>query len=260
MPNLSSIDYSNLYCLFKGEPGTRKSTCALSFPKPIYWFDWDQKSDALGIPASKWKVADKDVTFDFYDNWDKAKVKLEMFQVTCPYKTIVIDSITSMADSTVRQTMKWKGGSGGGKMIGTIPVGGFDEYNAESSAISELIALTKDIKTFKKVNIILIAHVIQKEQKDAAGQTHMARILVTAGKSIAQKIPAYCSEVYHFNIKTGVIVGQGEKYALFTRHMGDDFARTSLPLPQEIVFGDEPLYDKWIKPAINEMTQPPTTT
>ena len=250
---MESIDYSNLYCLFKGEPGTRKSTSALSFPKPQYWVSWDQKMDALGLPMRAWNVNPKEIVFDDYYNWDMVRTKLEQFQVTCPYKTIVIDSITSGADGMVRQVQKFKGSSGGGKSIGNIPVGGFEEFNAESSALSEMVALTKDIKTTKKVNIVLIAHVIQKEQKSADGNTHMSRVLVTAGKAIAQKIPAYCSEVYHFNVKTGPIQGKGAKYALFTQHQGDDFARSSLGLSEEIVFGDDPLYEKWIKPAIDKM-------
>lgn len=250
MPTLETIDYSNLYCLFKGEPGTRKSTCALSFPKPIYFVSWDRKMDALGLPMRAWNLNPKEIEYDDYSNWDNVKAKLETFLITCKYKSIVIDSITSGGDAMVRQTMLTKSG---GKKIGTISVGGFDEWNAESSALTEMVALTKDLHINKKVNIILIAHIVQKEMKTPDGQTHMARVIVTAGKTIAQKIPAYCSEVYHFNIKTGAIVGAGGKYALKTTHTGDDFARTSLPLEQEIEFGDKPLYSEWLLPAINKM-------
>lgn len=253
MPTLETIDYTNLYCLFKGEPGTRKSTCALSFPKPQYWFSWDMKMDALGLPMRAWNINPKDIEYDDYDNWDRAKYKLEQLQMACKFKTIVVDSITSMADASIRQTIRIKSGEGGGKKIAGIPVSGFDEFNAEASAISELIALTKALRSDKKVNVVLIAHIIQKEQKSLDGQTHMSRVLVTAGKAIAQKIPAYCSEVYHFNIKTGAMIGRGGQYALKTTHTGDDFARSSLPIDEEIVFGNDPLYDKWIQPAITKM-------
>jgi hypothetical protein len=37
--------------------------------------------------------------------------------------------------------------------------------------------------------------------------------------------------------------------------MGNDYARTSLPLPQRIDFNDEPLYEKWILPAIIQQTK-----
>ena len=259
MPTFNeSVSYENLFCLFKGEPGTRKSTCALSFPKPIYFFDYDGKMDALGLPVRDWKVDPTQIVSDYYSNWDNAKRQLELFQAQCKYKTIVIDSITSLADAINRQTLKTKSADGGsGKKVGTIPVNSIEDFNAEDSALKEMIALCKEIKKQHKVNIILIAHVVQKEMKTADGKTHMARLIVTAGKSIAQKIPAYCSEIYHFNVKAGFDVRAGGQYALWTVHTGDDFARSSLPLESEIVFGNEPLYEKWIAPAIEKMTDKP---
>lgn len=259
MPDMTSVNFESLYCLFKGEPGLRKSTQALSFPKPIYFFSWDQKMNALRLPMKNWNVNPKDIQFDDYSDWNAAKKKLEQLQVSCPYKTIVIDSITSAADAINRQTLRLKygtttqSGAEAGKRIAGIAVNTVEDYNAEEHALKELVALTKDINKFHKVNIILIAHIIQKEHKSADGKTHMSRILLTAGKGIAQKIPAYCTEVFHFNIKTEFDISKGGQYALLTVHTGDDFARTSLPLPHEIVFGAEPLYDKWISPAIKEL-------
>lgn len=254
MSTLADINYDSLFCLFKGEPGLRKSGCALSFPKPQYWFDWDQKMEALGRPMRAWGVKPTDVSYDSYSNWSDALKQLEKFQVDCKFKTIVIDSITSCADAINRQTLKIKGGKGeGGKMVAGIPVNSIEDFNAEDSALKELIARLKDIHKFYGVNVILIAHVIQKDIKTPDGKTHVSRTLVTAGKGIAQKIPAYCGEVYHFNIKTGFDASAGGQYALLTEHTGDDFARSSLELPGEIVFGTEPLYDKWLKPAIDKM-------
>ncbi len=253
MANMSTHSFDSLYSLFKGEPGLRKSSAALSYPGPIYFFDWDMKMDALRLPMKNWGINPVEVEYDTYKDWDGAKKKLEQLQVNCKYKTLVIDSITSLADASIRQTLKFKGDGGGGKKIGTIPVGGFDEYNAEAAVLNELIALTKDIKDFHKVNVILIGHIIQKEVKSPNGTTHMARMLVTAGKTIAQKIPAYCSEIYHFNIVTGMNVAVGGQYALKTTHTGDDFARSSIGLEPEIVFGNDPLYSKWIKPAMDKM-------
>lgn len=262
MPTLGDINPSLLYCMFKGEPGTRKSTAALSFPKPQYWFSWDRKMESLLIPMRNWNIKSTDVTYDDYDDWTKARTKLEQLQMNVQgYKTIILDSITSCADSALRQTMAMKkgttrgSGAAAGKLVAGIAVNELEDYNAEAAALQEMISLTKDIHKFHKVNIILIAHVIQAEYKTVGGATHMSRTIVTAGKKIAAKIPAYCTEVYHFNIEQGAVIGQGGNYAVLTTHTGDDFARTSLPLAQKIIMGDDPLYDKYMLPAIQSQQQ-----
>jgi hypothetical protein len=242
--------------MFKGEPGTRKSTQALSYPKPLYYFDTDQKMDALQLPMRAWGIKPSEVHFDSYVDYSSIRSKLESLQRTCPYKTIVVDSITSAADVINRQTIKAKSGttttSGQekGMKIGGISVNSIEDYKAEASAFQEIIALTKDIHNYHKVNIILIAHVIGERKMEGNSNTHFARIIVTGGKIISAKIPAYCSEIYHFNVEN---VGQGGRYGLKTQHTGDDFARTSLPLESTISFGEEPLYDKYIKPAIDKL-------
>jgi hypothetical protein len=262
--------------MLKGEPGTRKSTAALSFPMPQYWFSWDRKMQGLLVPANKWGIADKlrDKTqfqFDDYDNWTKARIMLEKFQVNCPFNTLVFDSITSAADMTLRQTMTAKqglarkSGAVAGKTIGGIAVNEIEDYNAESSALNELIALTKDIQAYnaskgKYISIILIAHVMEVTNKSLDGNMHTSRTIVTAGKRVAAKIPAYCSEVYHFGIKKDFDAKVGGQYAITTENPGEDFARTALNLPKEIVIGDDPLYTKYILPAINNLTQPTQPT
>lgn len=267
MPTMESVNTDSLYCMMKGEPGLRKSTQALSFPTPQYWFSWDRKMNSLQLPMRKWGIDPKLITFDDYDDWNKPKKQLEKFQTECPYKTIVLDSITSMADMTLRQTTRMKygitrqSGAQAGKLIAGIAVNEIEDYNAESAALQELIALTKDIHAYHKVNIILIAHVIQAEYRSTTNNTtHVSRQIVTAGKKVAAKIPAYCGEVYHFNIKKGFVEGQGGDYSLLTTHTGDDFARTALDLPQEIVFGDKPLYDTWIKPSLAKLKEAYTPT
>jgi hypothetical protein len=271
MNTLDQADPRLIYAMFKGEPGTRKSTCALSFPSPQYWFSWDQKMNGILIPAKQWNIDVKKIHYDDYSDWNAAKAKLEAFQLNCDYQTLVFDSLTSCADMTLRQTLKLKAGvtrqSGAkaGKLIAGISINEIEDYAAESSALQELIALTKDIQKYQKsrgkfLNIILIAHVVQAEYRNTTtGETHISRTIVTAGKKVAPKIPAYCSEVYHFNIKKGFEADAGGKYALLTQHTGDDFARTALPLDKEIIFEDRPLYQDYILPAIEKMLPPKQT-
>lgn len=254
MPQLSDNDLGALFTMFKGEPGTRKSTCALSYPGPQYWFSTDQKMEALVLPAKRWGVKFSDINYDDYVDWDKPRAKLESMRVNCPYKTIIVDSVTSIGDAMTSQVKKSKRTDGGGKSIGGIPVSGFEEFNAEASAFQEMISLLKDVHKYHKVNVILIAHVLGvRKDNDANKLTHHSRIIVTGAEKISAKIASYMTEVYHFNIKAGFEADTEGSYGLMTVHTGNDYARTSLPLPKEIQFNAEPLYDKWIRPAIKKL-------
>jgi|SRR5882724_306712 len=269
MPTLADVNQNALFTMFKGEIGTRKSTQAMSFPKPQYWFSFEGKMDALILPARKWGIDfAKDIHFDDYNDWDKPAARLEKLQVDCPYKTIIIDSITSCGDKINSQTMgvksgtKRQDGSEKGMKIGNINVNSLEDYKAEASAFMQLVSLLKDIHKFHKVNVILIAHVIgERKPEDKQQSTHFARIIVTGGKIISAKIPAYCSEVYHFDIKQNFDTEKEGEYGLVTVHTGDDFARTSLPLERRINFGDKPLYETYLKPAIekNQYMKPTST-
>jgi hypothetical protein len=262
MPSLNDTNLNALFTMMKGEPGTRKSTCALSYPTPQYWVSTDMKMEALRLPAGRWGINMRDIHFDDYQDWDKPLAKLVQLQTNCPYKTVIVDSITSIGDAMTSQVKRMKNTDGSGKKIGNIPVSGFEEFNAESSGFQEMIAKLKDINKFHNVHIILIAHVVgQRKDNDANKLTHHSRIIVTGAEKISAKIASYVTEAYHFNIESDFNVDSGEgKYGLYTSHTGNDYARTSLPLDRKILFNDQPLYERWIKPAIErQMKEAPTT-
>jgi AAA domain-containing protein len=252
MPTLEAAQIDHLFAMFKGEPGTRKSTQALSFPTPQYWISTDRKMESLTLPAKRWGIDMKQIHYDDYTDWDKPKAKLVQFQLNCPYKTIIVDSVTSIGDNMTSQVKKNKSAGDKGKVIGNIQVSGLEEYNAESAAFQELIAILKDIHSYHKINIILIAHVVgQRTNNDANKLTHHSRVIITGGDKISGKIASYMTEVYHFNVENDFNVDSGEgKYGIFTSHTGNDYARTSLPLERKIQFNNDPLYEKWIAPAI----------
>lgn len=257
MSNLAEIDPSLFFGMFKGEAGTRKSTQALSFLPAgrQYWFSWDRKMDSLLLPAMKWGFTNvgKDVVHDDYGDWDAARKKLERFQVTKEgFQTLVVDSITSCADMILRQQRK---ANKNVKMIGTIATDGIEEFNAESAALNELISLLKDIQAYHKINVILIAHVMKAEYRNnLTNETHVSRTIVTAGKRVAVKIPAYCKEVYHFDVKKAFSEEESGTHRCITRHTGDDFARTQYDIPRSIEFGDtKQLYSEFVKPGIDKL-------
>lgn len=250
--NLDNASIDSLFTMMKGEPGTRKSTCALSYPTPQYWFSTDKKMEALRLPANRWGIKSNDIQFDDYNDWRAPLAKMEQFQLNCPFKTLVVDSITSMGDAMTSQVKKAK--KGAGKEIGGIPVSGLEEFNAESSAFQEMIAVLKDIHKYHNVHVILIAHVLgARKDNDANKMTHHSRIIVTGAEKIGAKIASYVTEAYHMNIKSDFDADKEGHYGLYTTHTGNDYARTSLPLPREIQFDNDPLYEKWIAPAIAKL-------
>ena len=271
MPTMyDTFDEENFITLLKGEPGTRKSTSALSWPTPQYWFSWDRKMSSLRIPMANWGINIGDVIHDDYRDWSTAEKKLRALNQNCNFKTVIVDSLTSCASSIMQQTKRMKSGqtrkSGAqsGKMIAGISVNELEDYNAEASALQDLLAMLKDLQTEKKVHVILIAHVIKAEYMQA-GQTHISRTIWTAAKRVPAMIDSQMNEAYHFNIESDFDVDAEGSYAILTQHTGRDYARTGLPLPKKIIFGDEPLFSTYIKPAMDELkklkpTVRPTST
>lgn len=255
MPTLASaVDPDALLTLMKGEPGTRKSTCALSYPTPQYWFSTDRKMGALALPASKWGLDMTQIQFDDYTDWDGPRKKLELFETRCPFKTIIVDSITSIGDGMNRQVQKYKGANA--YTIGGIPVDTIEDYKAEASAFREMMALLNSIRKYHKIHVIIIAHVVgQRSSSEANKLTHHSRVIVTGGDKISAKISSYADEAYHFNIRPGATESVTGEFTAITAHTGNDYARTTLELPREIVFNDRPLYNDFLLPAIVKMRQ-----
>ena len=260
MPTLESVNTDALVTMLKGEPGTRKSTCALSWPTPQYWFSYDKKMEALILPMRNWGIKAADVHYDDYTDWAKAEAKMKQLQLTCNYKTIVVDSITSMGDGINQQTKGTKRDEGQGKKIAGIAVNSIEDFNAEASAFMDALKMLKDISKYHKVNVILIAHVVGQRKDDPNNKsTHHSRIIITGGDKISGKISSYMTEVYHFNVESSFSADTGEgKFTLYTHHTGNDYARTSLPLERKITFNDEPLYPNYIKKAIDKLNISPS--
>lgn len=259
MPTLDNEKIETVFAMLKGEPGTRKSTAALSFPLPHFWISQDAKMNSLILPARSWGIDLKQIEYDTFDSWGKLDNKLNSLRMNCKYRTIIVDSVTSLADTINLQTLDvksgtvTKAGSEKGMRIGGIKVNTLEDYKAENSAFTQLIAALKDIRQFHKVNIVLIAHVVGERQVNDNSVTNASRIIITGGKSISGKIPAYCDEVYHFDVKKNPVVGQAPNYIAYTVPTGLDFARTALPLPGMMQIDDKMLWKEFIEPAIKKL-------
>lgn len=256
--SIDDVDHLNekLLCLFKGDPGTAKSPAAGSFPEP-YFFDVDGRYPSI---VNYWK-GKKKIAFDTYVNdYPGIMEKLESLITYNPYGTIVLDGITTLARSLHSLSFKSRGltksdeGRRGGRnkeervYVNQGVVSGFkgipkleiDDYMTENNGIIQVLdALRGDLwKDGKGCHIVVIAHVIEKT--NALSKT-TTRTIMTGGKAIAAEIPVYFNEAYHFAVDA-MEVGN-RRYLVYTRNEGDDWAKTSLPIPDKIDFTNRSLYD-----------------
>ena len=249
---ISSKDYQpegiSLLTLFKGDPGTGKTPSAVTYPGS-YLLDLDGRAAAT---ASYWRDK-KEFHFDTITNdYPALCEKLEGLIRYNPYGTVIIDSITTLARSI--HTLIFEARSKGaqvksdkqriylnaatipGKFAG-IPVLEIDDYKTESTGIIQILDAGRVLwNNGKGCNVIFIAHVIEVENKDLKGKITRTRAIMTGGRKIAAEIPVYFNEAYHF------FTGLSGGFTIVTKNDGEDWAKTSLPLPKEIDFTNQDFY------------------
>jgi hypothetical protein len=239
--------------LFKGEPSSGKSIAAASFPNP-YIFDTDGRIRSVAnyyLPKGK-----RDITYDTFNYSDYAKFDkkweelIELGKMThkpFPYDTIIIDTLTSVADILLHHVREVKGKDNKGKKIAGVSVNSVEDYNVENSALTELVLFLRSIKCKYK---ILIAHVVATSKTNINDDTTIiTRRLLTAGKPIAAKLPGYFDEIYQF--ESTMKNGQ-QQFIARTVNAGEDYARSAMNLPKEINFTNKNFFDI-IRPNVEEV-------
>jgi hypothetical protein len=247
----------SLFCMFKGDPGTGKTPAAASFPEP-YIADVDGR---IASVVNYWAPKGKEVHYDsMTNNYPKLCAKLEALIRYNPYQTVVIDSITTIARSLHTLMFEARGAGAQakdeyddkdkkkrvymnaakipGKFEG-IPVLEIDDYKTESTGLIQILDGCRVLwNDGKGCNIIVIAHVVEVENRDLKNRVTRTRSIMTGGRKIAAEIPVYFNEAYHFyNTVSG-------GFEIITKADGEDWAKTALNLPQRIDFTDKNLYDE----------------
>ena len=207
---LSDLEPSkNIKLLVFGDSGAGKTTFSCGFPAPLHVCDFDLKvtsaanyyqgTDQLqGItyeqyPMDKSNPADSGRRF----NNDMSELKKLARDGNFPYKTLVIDSLTTMSDRIMEYLMKENTGikrtiTKGGQAPALQDYGVFRIFMKQM--IGELLSLP--------CNVIFTAHIeVLKDEMTGA----LLRVPMLTGK-LAKELPIYFEEVYWAHV-----VGEGDK-------------------------------------------------
>lgn len=228
----------NLKILLFGESGVGKTCFASGFPGPTHYYDFDLK---VGSVSSFTKEIDH-ITYDQYPldknnlgaagtkfNDDMGKLKSLAAMGEFPYKTIVIDSMTTMSDRIMEYLMKSNPG-----IKRTLTKGGqapaLQDYGVFRIFMKQFIA---EILSFP-CNVIMTAHIeIVKDEMTGA----LLRVPMLTGK-LSKELPIYFEEVYYASVEGE---GTSRKHVLQTQSDRKFNCRTQRGLPPKINLSYEAL-------------------
>ena len=231
-----------LFQLFIGAPGSGKTVAAASYPPPIYFFDLDKRIDSLAtmFPGRT------DIEYDPYgpEEFEKFWNKIQQIRAgNSPFKTYVLDSLTSLARMAIGYSVSLRGG--GGLKKGVIAMTQVDDFNGESRVLSVVMDAFRGANF--KSNFILTAHLVETSTKKLNEDDVIQQRVLTGGKTIAAEIPGYFNEIYYFTKTMGFSNDAEYKMHTMIKKAGID-TKTALPLPAEIVCtmkpGEAGLYQK----------------
>jgi hypothetical protein len=247
-----------VFALFKGPSGAGKSVAALSFPNP--WVaDFDVKMPAI----ARKHYPKKDIYWDTFQNIFEFADKIAGWveKNDCPYETLICDSITNMVmlimesiagvkgESMLNMLRTMKQTGRGNKMIELL---GYDYYNAEVRFVEWLFGNMKLLfqRPGNPKHIIFIAHVVEVRTKPDinSGLVTVTRNIMTLGNKAPAIIPCKFDEVYMFGTRQLGGLSKDDplviKRIAQTQTMGEDDAKSALPLGQEIDFTSRPFHDQ----------------
>lgn len=260
MPNAKDLDNNpKIRALFIGKSGTRKSTVAASFPKPIYCFDFDGRIAGLrGL----------DVDYDSYPRvagWKKAEDKFSLFLAqmrggTLPYKTLMVSSVTTILDFFLWEakehykTLTDDRGKPTGFRVnrpgnsGSILMSDMPHYKYVHSALDSLL-YDYILPLGLGVNVLVEAHETTQFEKDGTPKGDK----VLASDAIAERLPTIFDETWQFKYNRAMNPTQPGDYKVFFRN--NDLAKTTFrKLPDSVVINNKEtvFYDEIFMKEINK--------
>ena len=213
-----------------GHTGCGKSVAAASFAKlgPIKFFDFDGRMKSVRKVYPGY-----DIDYDTYGpDTLQTKFRSEFNNLVkhCPWKTIVLDSLTSLSMTAITSQLMMKGMEGKGKLTGGgLAITSWDEINGETVFISQILDLCKVLPC----NVIMTFHPIERTI-GAEGKTEKITTVVSYGHKINQISLNYFDEVYFLEVDKGFTDKDPTKRIAYTDTSSKAIAKSALPIPSKL--------------------------
>ena len=248
MPSTKDIDLGHrIMAMFMGGNGDGKSVAAASFPGPIKFYDFDGRMKPIklfypNLDVQYVTVGPKAIPAKGIIDFLQFCIEFENLQDRCPWATVVIDSFTNLSNTAITYQLRVRGGFDdfkGKKTVSGLPIPGFDEYNGETTSLSQIL----DVAKILPCNVIMTAHPIQK-MMDEGGKSKRYTSIASYGNKIASIAPTYFDEIWAFERD-----GEGLDGKRLVWTGGRTMTKTALPLPGVLDITGKRLYPL-IKAAI----------
>ena len=232
--------------LFISRSGAGKTTAAVSFPKNIYAFDFDNRFRGAA-PAIRWLGQEEfsKIDFDFYnpkDGFEAIDTKLNQIinlaeKNQCPYQTLDFASVGTLIYCLALDSQRKRGVPGAkgefkGKIRGKVEFLHPDDYNYVSTALRLIMYNYIFPLNEMGINTLFSAWVSDKWGKKPGSTQYdppevIGEKILGPGNAV-EEFMGYFDEAYYFRKEPPLVSSLPPKY---TVEFSGPFAKTAYPLP-----------------------------
>ena len=218
-----------VFAMFVGRSGDGKSTAAASFPKKLINLDFDLRFGGIAAAIQQKIILGEGIEYTSFnprggvDDINNLLMQWEILHKSgnFPYKTVIVDSLTSLTRTMVLASHKLQQG----KMIGNLRVSGPGDFNFEASGTHQFF----DYLRIFPANVICSAHTVDKygkldKSKDYS-ETGVVGEKLSIRDNLGENVQTYFDNVWKFSRE--LVNGKIKYYVEFAT----DLAKNSYGIP-----------------------------
>lgn len=206
-----------IFAMFVGDSASGKTCAEYSLPKPILDLDVDLRARG-GMATRKWLGEEEFSRIDVEQfpprlgMVDKlidrlSKIDMELSMGACKYKTILLNSATSVTRMLIEEATNMTDPDSKskdeqlikGKKFGRVKIAGPGHFGYEQSGITDILNYLRAMP----INVVLSAHIIPKYGKAPGASEYSENVIVGEQLALREKVSAnviiYFDEVYRFS-------------------------------------------------------------